>query len=89
MEMKLQSVRRVVSVILLAALFAGCALGPNEISSEPQQRIETARTRADHQELTAYYNGEAASARGMPPASGPCRAGHRECCGACRHRPWG
>lgn len=42
---------------------AGCATSPQAPSSELLQKIESARTRADHENLAAYYNKAAQDAR--------------------------
>jgi len=59
----LTSLQRIVSLVLLSVVLAGCATDPKVASPELQQRIEAARTRADHQALTTYYEREAAGAR--------------------------
>ena len=52
------------AVLSVGLALSGCA---DTATSAPtpslQQRIEAAHTRADHQALAAYYNGEAAAAR--------------------------
>jgi hypothetical protein len=57
-----RSARRVTGVLLLSVAFVGCASGPTAPSPELTQRIESARTRADHEALAAYYQNEAAAA---------------------------
>lgn len=62
--MNLQSTRRIASVLLLLGIgLSGCAGVATAPSSALQQQIETARSRADHEALVTYYNGEAATAR--------------------------
>lgn len=63
MNMNLKLSRRIVSALLLSVVLAGCASGPNAPWPELQQRIESARTRSDHEGLVTYYNQEAAAAR--------------------------
>lgn len=63
MNMNLKLSRRIASALLLSVVLAGCASGPNAPSPELQQRIESARTRSDHEGLVTYYNQEAAAAR--------------------------
>lgn len=63
MNMNLKFSRRIASALLLSVVLAGCASGPNAPSTELQQRIESARTRSDHEGLVTYYNQEAAGAR--------------------------
>jgi len=59
----LTSLQPIVSLVLLSVVLTGCATDPKVASPELQQRIEAARTRADHQALTTYYEREAAGAR--------------------------
>ncbi|WP_296447162.1 hypothetical protein [Rhodoferax sp. UBA5149] len=63
MNMNWKSLRRIVSVLLLGVVIAGCASGPNAPSPELRQRIEAARTRGDHEALVTYYDREATVAR--------------------------
>jgi len=63
MNMNFKSSRRIASALLLSVVLAGCASGPNAPPPELQQRIESARTRSDHEGLVTYYNQEAAAAR--------------------------
>jgi hypothetical protein len=65
MNVNWKSSRRIVSVLLLSAVFAGCASGPNAPPPELLQRIEAARTRGDHVALATYYDQETAKARAM------------------------
>jgi len=59
------SLQRIVSLVLLGIALAGCAADPKVPSPELQQRIEAARTRADHEGLATYYVREAAGARAI------------------------
>ena len=60
-----QSHRRSAAVLLLAGIaLSGCAAIATAPSPALQQRIETARTRADHEALAKYYADQAAAARG-------------------------
>ncbi len=63
MNVNLKSSRRVASALLLSLVFAGCASGPNAASPDVLQRIESARTRADHEGLAKYYDEQVAKAR--------------------------
>lgn len=64
MKTNLKSSRRMAAVLLLAAIaLSGCAGLATSPSPVLQQQIEAARTRADHEALVKYYNGEAAAAR--------------------------
>lgn len=63
MNMYWKLLRRIVPLLLLGAVLAGCASGPNNPPPEIVQRIEAARTRGDHEGLVAYYDREAAAAR--------------------------
>ncbi|MEQ1803777.1 MAG: hypothetical protein ABL900_00215 [Burkholderiaceae bacterium] len=65
MSINFKSSRRIATMLLLSIVLAGCASGPNPPSPELLQRIESARTRADHEGLAAYYNQEAAKARAI------------------------
>ncbi len=49
--------------VLVAVALAGCAASPSAPPPEITQRIEAARTPADHQSLATYYTQEAAKAR--------------------------
>lgn len=63
MNMYWKLLRRIVPVLLLGAVLAGCASGPNNPPPEIVQRIEAARSRGDHEGLVAYYDQEATAAR--------------------------
>ncbi len=65
MTISMKSSLRIVLLLLLSAVFVGCASGPNAPSPELLQRIESARTRGDHEALATYYNQEAAKARAI------------------------
>lgn len=64
MSIKFKSSRRIASLLLLSVVLAGCAAGPNAPSPELLQRIESARTRDDHEALATNYDHEASKARG-------------------------
>lgn len=49
--------------LLLGALLAGCASGPSNPSALLSQRIEAARTVADHESLAKHYDNEAIASR--------------------------
>ena len=64
MKTNFQSHRRLASVLLLVGIaLSGCAGLATAPSPALQQQIEAARTRADHEALVKFYNGEAATAR--------------------------
>ena len=63
MNMNLKSSRRIAAVLLLSVVLAGCASGPNAPSPDLMQRIESARTRGDHEALATNYDQEATKAR--------------------------
>ena len=64
MKTNLNSSRRMAAVLLLAgAALSGCAGLVTAPSPALQQQIEAARTRADHEALARYYDGEVANAR--------------------------
>jgi hypothetical protein len=65
MSIHFNSFRCFASVLLLSLVVAGCASGPNAPSPELLQRIESARTRGDHEGLAAYYSQEATKARAI------------------------
>ena len=65
MNINFKSSRRIASMLLLSLVLAGCASGPNAPSPELLQRIESARTRGDHEALATHYNQEAAKARAI------------------------
>lgn len=55
--------RRAALGMTLALLLAGCATNPAPTPADIVQRIETAKTPADHEALVAYYAQEANKAR--------------------------
>ena len=55
--------RRMASALLLSVILAGCASGTISPPADLPQRIESARTQADHEALAAYYDREASAAR--------------------------
>jgi hypothetical protein len=64
MKTNFRSRRRIAAVVLLTGIaLSGCAGFATSPSPALRQQIETARTRADHEALVKYYNGEAAAAR--------------------------
>ena len=63
MHANLKMVRRTTLALLVLGALAGCASGPAPVAPELVQRIETARTRADHESLASYYTQEAVKAR--------------------------
>ena len=63
MNANLKSSRRVASAILLSVILAGCTTAPTAAPPDLLQRIESARTQADHDGLAAYYDREASAAR--------------------------
>lgn len=65
MSINLKSSRRIATMLLLSLVLAGCASGPNAPSPELLQRIESARTRGDHEALATHYSQEAAKARAI------------------------
>jgi hypothetical protein len=65
MKVNLKSSRRFASVLLLSLVLAGCASDPSAPSPELSQRIESARTRGDHEALATHYTQEAAKARAV------------------------
>lgn len=65
MNVNFGSFRRIAALLLLSAVLAGCASGPNEPSPDLLQKIESARTRSDHEALATYYTKQAAAARAL------------------------
>ena len=65
MKVSLKSSRRIASVLLLGLVLAGCASDPSAPSPELLQRIESARTRGEHEALATYFTQEAAKARAL------------------------
>jgi hypothetical protein len=55
--------RRIASAVLLGVILSGCASGPTPPPADLLQRIESARTKDDHEALAAYYDREASAAR--------------------------
>lgn len=51
------------AVLMLATVLAGCASEPTLTAAGMAQRIEAARTPADHEAIASYYAKEAAAAR--------------------------
>jgi hypothetical protein len=68
MNSNLKFSRRVASAVLLSVILAGCASGPTSPPADLLQRIESARTQADHEGLAAYYDREASAARASAAA---------------------
>jgi hypothetical protein len=58
-----RSIRRSTSVLLLAAVLAGCATAPNAPLTDLPGLIQTAHSRSDHEALITYYNAQAVEAR--------------------------
>ena len=50
-------------VLLIGVALAGCANLSTALSPALERQIEAARTRADHEALATYYDGQAAAAR--------------------------
>ena len=65
MNVNFKSSRRIASAFLLSLVLAGCASGPSAPSPELLQRIESARTRGDHEALAAHYDQQAVAARAI------------------------
>jgi hypothetical protein len=63
--MNTHSMSRWMLSAFLSVALAGCASAPSAPSADMLQRIESARTPADHEALAAYYDREAAAARAM------------------------
>lgn len=52
------------TAVLMAALaLGGCAGGANSPSAQLAEKIESAKTAADHEEIAKYYEAEAVKAR--------------------------
>lgn len=68
MNATLEASRRIASAIFLSVIMAGCASGPTAPPADLVQRIETARTPADHEALASYYDREASAARASAAA---------------------
>lgn len=65
MNITFKSSRCIASTLLLGLGLAGCAAAPNMASPELLQRIESARTRGEHQALAAHYDQQAVAARAV------------------------
>ncbi len=65
MSIHFKPYRRFAILLLLSFVVAGCASGPNAPSPDLLQRIESARTRGDHEALATHYNQEATKARAI------------------------
>lgn len=63
MNINFKSTRHIASALLLSLGSVGCAAGPDISPPELLQRIESARTRGDHEALSTHYNQQAAAAR--------------------------
>ena len=61
MDLNWNKARRM-ALLLMAAVLTGCASAPSS-SPELLRKIESARTRSDHEGLAAYYAQQAAAAR--------------------------
>ena len=62
MNANLKLSRRIASAFVLSVILAGCASEPTAPPADLVQRIETARTPADHEALASYYDREASAA---------------------------
>ena len=63
MKTNFTSLPSLVSILLASAVLAGCATSSTNPPPDIQQRIEAARTRADHASLSDYFGAQAATAR--------------------------
>jgi len=63
MNITFKSSRCIASALLLSLALAGCASSPSIPSPELLQRIESARTRGDHEALATHYMQQASAAR--------------------------
>ena len=63
MKTNFKSFPSIASILLASAVLAGCSAMSSSPAPELQQRIEAARTRADHASLADYYTKHAATAR--------------------------
>jgi hypothetical protein len=68
MNANLKLSRRIASAFVLSVILAGCASEPTAPPADLVQRIETARTPADHEKLASYYDREASAARASAAA---------------------
>ena len=55
--------RRIASAVLLGVILAGCTSAPTAPPADLLQRIDSAKTKDDHEALAAYYDREASAAR--------------------------
>lgn len=65
MKMNLKTARRMGAVLLVSAVLAACTSAPNAPPPDLLQRAESARTQGDYEALAAYYDQQAAAARGI------------------------
>ncbi|MBK7000529.1 MAG: hypothetical protein IPH35_11375 [Rhodoferax sp.] len=63
MKLTLNATKVVAASLVLGIVLAGCSSDPPMPSSQLLQRIESARTPADHESLAQYYEGEATATR--------------------------
>lgn len=65
MKLTLNTTKVIAASFMLGVVLAGCASGTPTPTASPQliQRIESARTPADHESLAQYYEEEATAAR--------------------------
>ena len=63
MEINGKWLRSTLLVVGIGLTLAGCATGPQAPSSQLLQKIESARTRTDHEDLAAYYDKATQEAR--------------------------
>lgn len=63
MNQNLKFARRIAAALLLSVILAGCASGPAAPPADLLQRVESARTPADHEALAAHYDKQASAAR--------------------------
>jgi hypothetical protein len=63
MSIRLKFSRRIASTLLLSLATAGFAAAQTAISPDLSQRIESARTRSDHEALAAHFSREASASR--------------------------
>jgi hypothetical protein len=65
MNMNLKIAPRMAAVLLVSAVLAACTSAPNAPPADLLQRAESARTQGDYEALAAYYDKQAAAARGI------------------------
>ena len=65
MNRKLNGLRRLGLALIVGAALAGCASEPIVASAEMAQKIEAARTPADHEAIASHYTKEAAVAKSI------------------------